>query len=231
MWGNRRKWKDASIPPFDELSQWPFIFNYHEVKGNIKLIAESLFDAQHINHVHRDSIDTMMGDLSNEDVDFHLETTTKSLKGWYYRSNGRSIFEKIYFGFAKKLETHFGFWFPHSSMLDLRFPAQFHFPARRMIIYEHFYQIDEEKCMMIQITTWKNIFRFNPWFAKWFMARKSNKIVEEDIEFLESNRHWHERKELKDLYVPADETTFAFNRIWETNINYGAERPHPKEAE
>ncbi len=106
-------------------------------------------------------------------------------------------------------------------MLDLRFPKQFHFPERRMIIYEHFYEIDEKRCMMIQITTWKNIFRFNPWFAKWFMARKSNKIVEEDIEFLESNRTWHEKRQLTDLLIKPDELSFAFNQIWKKNTQHG----------
>jgi phenylpropionate dioxygenase-like ring-hydroxylating dioxygenase large terminal subunit len=210
--GDDAKIEQAEIPPFKELDQWPFIFNYHEVKGNIKLIAESLFDAQHINHVHRNSIKTMIGNLSNEPTDFNLQITDTSLLGSYIRYNERDLFEKIYFGFKRELETHFGFWFPHSSMLDL------HFPKRRMVIYEHFYEMDEGKCMMIQITTWKNIFKFNPWFAKWFMSRKSNKIVEEDIDFLESNREWHSKKPLNDLLIKPDELTFAFTRIWDKNV-------------
>ncbi len=208
----------VEIPPFKELDYWPFIFNYHEVRGNIKLIAESLFDAQHINHVHKDSIKSMMGNLSNEPTDFNLQITETSLLGSYDRYNERSFFEKLYFGFKKELKTHFGFWFPHSSMLDL------HFPKKRMIIYEHFYEMDEEKCMMIQITTWENIFSFSQRFADWFMSKKSNTIVEEDIAFLESNREWHSKKSLNDLLVKPDELTFAFTKLWDKNLKSGAAR-------
>ena len=73
--------------------------------------------------------------------------------------------------------------------------------------------------MMIQITTWRNIFRFNPWFAKWFMLNKSNTIVEEDISFLESNKHWHTKAQLNDLLIKPDELTFAFNKIWKRNTS------------
>jgi phenylpropionate dioxygenase-like ring-hydroxylating dioxygenase large terminal subunit len=230
FFGDPAQKDNTPIPPLHQLDNWPFIFNYHELNGNIALVAESLFDAQHINHVHSSSIGTMMGDLSNEDTDFHLETTTDSMKGWYYRSNGRNLFEKIYFGFSKRFKTYFGFWFPHTSMLDLRFPSQLHFPSRRMIIYEHFYEIEPGRCMMIQITTWKNIFRFNPWFARWFMARKSNHIVEEDIAFLESNKHWHDKAEVNDMMVPADELTFAFTKLWTNNLAYETERTHTEET-
>lgn len=219
FFGDAGKSEQAEIPPLKELDDWPFIFNYHEVKGNIKLIAESLFDPQHINHVHRNSIKTMMGNLSNEPTDFQLETTGTSLHGSYYRSNERSFFEKLYFGFADQLKTGFAFWFPHSSMLDLRFPKHLNFPEKRMIIYEHFYEIDENKCMMIQITTWKNIFKISTWFAKWFMSRKSNTIVEEDIAFLESNKEWHDKKPLNDMLIKPDELTFAFTKLWDKNIH------------
>lgn len=216
----------GKIPPLGVLDDFPFTINYHEVRGDLKLIAESLFDAQHINHVHRDSIQTMMGNLQNEPVDFHLEATADSLRGWYYRKNRRNLFEKIYFGFNPEIETHFGFWFPHTSMLDLRFPVHGPFPSRRMVIFEHFYQMDVDRCMMIQITAWERIFRYNPWFARWFMARKSNRIVEEDIAFLESNRAWKRKNpELRDLFVPADELTFAFNKIWNEQT-HDTESPH-----
>ena len=83
---------------------------------------------------------------------------------------------------------------------------------------------------MIQITTWKNIFRYNPWFARWFMARKSNHIVEEDITFLESNKHWHDRKHVRDLLIPADELSFAFDQLWKNNLEYETERTHQEET-
>jgi phenylpropionate dioxygenase-like ring-hydroxylating dioxygenase large terminal subunit len=220
----------AEIPPFRELDEWPMVYNYHVVKGNIKLVAESLFDSHHINHVHRNTIKTLMGNLHNEKPDYHLSFTEKSLKGWYLRENENSIFEKAYFGFEDKIEAHFGFWFPHSSMLDLRFPAHLNMPSRQMVIYEHFYEIDEDHVMMIQITTWHRIFRYNPWFAKWFMLRKSMRIVEEDIAFLESNKYWHDREKLNDLLIKPDELTFEFTKLWNKNIKENAQTPHQKEA-
>lgn len=218
------------IPPFKELDEWPMVYNYHVIKANIKLVAESLFDSHHINHVHRKSIKTLMGNLHNEKPDYHLSITDRSLHGWYMRDNEGSIFEKFYFGFQDKVEAHFGFWCPHSSMLDLRFPAHLHMPSRRMVIYEHFYQVDEEHVMMIQITTWHRIFRYNPWFAKWFMLRKSMQIVEEDIAFLESNKYWHDRRQLNDMLIRPDELTFEFTRLWNKNIRTDATRPDQKEA-
>ena len=221
---------DATIPPFDELDQWPMVYNYHVVKGNIKLVAESLFDSHHINHVHRNSIKTLMGNLHHEKPDYHLTLTDKSMAGWYLRDNENSIFEQVYFGFEDKVEAHFGFWFPSSSKLDLRFPAHFTMPARQMVIYEHFYEIDEEHVMMIQITAWHRIFRFNPWFAKWFMLRKSMRIVEEDIAFLESNKYWHRKEKLVDLLIKPDELTFEFTRLWNKNMKENAETTDQKEA-
>ena len=152
------------------------------------------------------------------------------MAGWYLRDNENSIFEKVYFGFEDKVEAHFGFWFPSSSKLDLRFPAHFTMPARQMVIYEHFYEIDEEHVMMIQITAWHRIFRFNPWFAKWFMLRKSMRIVEEDIAFLESNKYWHRKEKLVDLLIKPDELTFEFTRLWNKNMKENAETTDQKEA-
>jgi hypothetical protein len=126
------------------------VYNYHVVKGSLKLVAESLFDSHHINHVHRKSIKTLMGNLHHEKPDYHLNLSERAMAGWYLRDNENSIFEKVYFGFEDKVKTHFGFWFPHSSMLDLRFPAHLIMPSRQMVIYEHFYEIDEESVMMIQ---------------------------------------------------------------------------------
>ncbi|MCS6934132.1 MAG: aromatic ring-hydroxylating dioxygenase subunit alpha [Chitinophagales bacterium] len=220
----------AQIPPFSELDEWPMVYNYHTLKANIRLVAESLFDSHHINHVHRHSIKTLMGSLRYEKPDYHLQVTDKALQGWYYRVNDGSFFEKLYFGFQDKVETHFGFWFPHSSKLDIHFPAHFTMPERRLVIYEHFYEIDAENVMMIQITTWKNIFRFNPWFAKWFMLRKSMRIVEEDIAFLESNKHWHDRRDVRDMLIQADELTFAFTRLWNQNLKRHAPDSHPPQT-
>ncbi|MCX6197784.1 MAG: aromatic ring-hydroxylating dioxygenase subunit alpha [Bacteroidetes bacterium] len=216
--GDEEKKPEAEVPPFNELDKWPMVYNYHLVKGSLKLVAESLFDSHHINHVHRKSIKTLMGNLHNEPPDYHLSVTEKSLNGWYLRDNENSILEKIYFGFKDKVETHFAFWFPHSSKLDLRFPAHLTMPSRQMVIYEHFYQVDEDHVMMIQITSWHKIFEYNPWFAKWFMLQKSMRIVEEDIAFLESNKYWHDKKRLNDLLIKPDELTFEFTRLWNKNV-------------
>jgi phenylpropionate dioxygenase-like ring-hydroxylating dioxygenase large terminal subunit len=228
--GDPEKISAAEIPPFNELDKWPMVYNYHVVKGSIKLVAESLFDSHHINHVHRNSIKTLMGNLHNEKPDYHLTVNENAMQGWYLRDNENSIFEKIYFGFEDKVETHFGFWFPNSSKLDLRFPAHLFMPDRQMVIYEHFYEIDEGLVMMIQITTWQRIFEYNPWFAKWFMLRKSMKIVEEDIAFLESNKYWHDKEKLNDLLIRPDELTFEFTKLWNKNIKAHAAATYQKET-
>lgn len=221
--GDEDKKDSVPLPPMHEMEKWPIVFNYHAIRANIKLVAESLFDAYHINHVHRNSIKTFMGNLHNEKMNFNLRVTDTSLEGNYDRANEGSFFEKIYFGFSKTVDTHFGYWFPHTSKLDLRFKKHFTMPARQMVIYEHFYEIDEDHVMMIQITTWHNIFRFNPWFAKWFMLKKSMRIVEEDIAFLESNKHWHDQTNHRDLLIKSDEVTFEFTRLWNKNIQpYGS---------
>ena len=228
--GDPERKADAEIPPFHELDQWPMVYNYHIVKGNLKLVAESLFDSHHINHVHRNSIKTLMGNLHHEKPDYHLSQTDSSFTGWYLRDNENSIFEKVYFGFEDKVEAHFGFWFPGSSKLDLRFPAHLMMPSRQMVIFEHFYQIDEDSVMMIQITTWHRIFEYNPWFAKWFMLKKSMKIVEEDIAFLESNKYWHDKEKITDMLIRPDELTFEFTKLWDKNINKNAQTADQKKT-
>jgi hypothetical protein len=139
---------------------------------------------------------------------------TTNLTGWYERQFDASIWEKIYFGFQKKVKTHFGFWFPHTSKLDI------YFRKRRMIIYEHFYQIDENTISMLQITLWDKIFNEFPLqiIAKPFMLRKSNKIVEEDLIFLENNKQVKQKTGKRDLLIPSDEVTFEFMKIWNRNI-------------
>lgn len=216
--GDENLSKEVSIPEMPELDNLPFVHNAHILKGNIKLVAESLFDSQHINHVHRNSIGTLMGKLELPKTEYQLEIEQNHLKGRYQRINNSNIFEKIYFGWDAVHDTRFGFWFPHTSLLDVHFPRHLHFPKRRLVIYEHFYEIDENQIMMIQITAWKNIFRFNPWFARYFMRRKSDKIVGEDIAFLESNLHWHLKRDLNDMIVKGDELTLAFNALWNKNI-------------
>lgn len=221
--GDEAKINDAEIPDLSVLDKYPFVFNSHVLKADIKLVAESLFDAQHINHVHSNSIKTLLGKLREPKTEYEIEMRDKSLHGTYKRINNSNIFEKIYFGWQKHIDTRFAYWFPHTSLLDSHFPKHLHFPKRRLVIYEHFYEIDEEHVMMMQITAWKNIFRFNPWFAKWFMKQKSDTIVSEDIVFLESNKQWHDKKDLQDLIIKNDEPTLSFLKLWNKNIKQNEE--------
>jgi phenylpropionate dioxygenase-like ring-hydroxylating dioxygenase large terminal subunit len=205
----------ATIPPMTELDEYPLVYNYHFLDADLPLVAESLIDAYHINHVHRNSIKTFMGNLYGEKVNFNLDVQDTYMTGSYIRHNDGSIWEKFYFGFDKEIDTHFGFWFPHTSKLDIRFKK------RRMVIYEHFYQVDEHTISMCQITAWKKIFNGFPlfFFAKDFMLKKSNKIVEEDLVFLENNKSVKQRTGKRDLLIKSDEVTFEFTKLWNRNTN------------
>lgn len=212
IWIGEEENADASlIPPMPEMDTHSMVYNYHYLNADLSLVAESLFDAYHINFVHRNSIKGMMGALKDERIDFNLKVEESSMTGSYFRENDRSFFERAYFGYNKKVETHFGFWFPNTSKLDIRFKN------RHMVIYEHFYQVDEDKISMCQITLWKNILDFFPPFAKWFMLRKSNKIVEEDIVFLENNKKVKAETGEHDLLIKSDEVTFEFMKLWKRN--------------
>jgi phenylpropionate dioxygenase-like ring-hydroxylating dioxygenase large terminal subunit len=205
--------KAAAIPPMDELDQYPLVYNYHYLDADLKLVAESLIDAYHINHVHRNSIKSFMGNLYGEEVDFNLDVQHSHMTGKYLRHNDGTIFEKFYFGFNRDIETHFGFWFPHTSKLDIRFPK------RRMVIYEHFYQVDEHTISMCQITAWQKIFNEFPlfFFDKPFMLRKSNRIVEEDLVFLENNKRVKDATGHRDILIQSDAVTFEFSKLWNRN--------------
>ncbi len=56
------------------------------------------------------------------------------------------------------------------------------------------------------------------------MKRKSDQIVEEDIVFLESNRHWHDKEKLTDLIIKGDEPTISFMQLWNKNFNRSHEK-------
>ncbi|HUH74658.1 MAG TPA: Rieske 2Fe-2S domain-containing protein [Chitinophagales bacterium] len=217
--GDQAIMHEAEIPEMEELDNLPFVHNAHILTASIKLVAESLFDAQHINHVHKNTINTLLGKLREPKTEYEIDIQKTSLFGSYKRINNSSVFEKVYFGWDSHIDTKFAYWYPHTSKLDSHFPKHMHFPARRLVIYEHFYEIEPNKIMMIQITAWKNIFRFNPPFARWFMKRKSDQIVSEDIVFLESNLHWHQKIEVNDLIIKGDEPTLSFMQLWNKNFN------------
>jgi phenylpropionate dioxygenase-like ring-hydroxylating dioxygenase large terminal subunit len=201
------------IPPMTEMDAYPMVYNYHFINADLQLVAESLFDAYHINHVHRNSIKGMMGALRDEFVDFNVDVSDNAIVGKYWRENDRSLFEKVYFGYNQKVETHFGFWFPNVSKLDIRFKN------RHMVIYEHFYQVDDDIVCMCQVTLWKNILGFMPLpIAKKFMLDKSIKIVREDIAFLENNKRIKKETGKSDLLIKSDDVTFEFMKLWKRKI-------------
>lgn len=74
-----------------EMDTYPIVYNYHFIDADLQLVAESLFDAYHINHVHRNSIKGMMGALKDERMEFNVQVDENSLTGKYFRDNDRSI--------------------------------------------------------------------------------------------------------------------------------------------
>lgn len=213
VWMGDQALKDSvPLPPMPEMDTMPRVFNYHFVEADLMQVAESLIDAYHINHVHRNSIQGIMGELHSEQVDFNLKKGADSITGTYLRKNEGSIFEKFYFGSQEFITTHFGFWFPHTSKLDIRFVN------RTMVIYEFFYPVDEKTLCLCQVTLWDNIFAMCPPFAKWFMLQKSIRIVQEDLVFLENSQKVKSKNPKSDLFVtPSDEVSIEFAKIWKNN--------------
>ena len=81
-------------------------------------------------------------------------------------------------------------------------------------------QVDDEYVEMKQITLWKNIFSKFPAFAKYFMAKKSAKIVEEDIDFLSSNLEILNKTKNRyhEVSVKGDEVSLAFRKFWSKKL-------------
>jgi len=73
---------------------------------------------------------------------------------------------------------------------------------------------------MMQITLWKNIFSKLPAFAKYFMGKKSEKIVNEDIDFLASNQKILKRagENLHEVSVKGDEVSLSFRKFWRKKL-------------
>jgi hypothetical protein len=80
--------------------------------------------------------------------------------------------------------------------------------------------VDDEHVNMMQITLWKNIFSKFPSFAKYFMGKKSEKIVTEDIDFLASNQKILNRTKdnLHEVSVKGDEVSLSFRRFWRKKL-------------
>lgn len=197
------------VPNLFEMDTQPYIYTAHEFESDIKFVSESLFDPYHINHVHKNSIKSFMGDLDSDTVEFNVEMDTNTIKGRYERKNNGSYFDKKYFGFNPTVPTEFEFIFPNISKIKM------YFDNRILTIYEHMVEIEPGRVSMLQLTVWDNIFKPFPAFAKWFMKRISERIVNEDIAFFKSHFALNQTQQHKDVHTKSDEVSIAFRKLWE----------------
>ena len=208
--------KSLQINPTDipEMNEWPFTYKAYTFKADLESTAESLIDPYHIAYVHRNSIRSFMGQIKESPADFNLKVLDDGIEGFYRRANVGTKAEKVYFGDNENIGTRIRFYYPNISRLEIRFKE------RILLILEHIMQVDDEHVEMKQITLWKNIFPKFPMFAKYFMAKKSAKIVAEDIDFLSSNLEI--LKKTKDKYhevsVKGDEVSLAFRKFWRKKL-------------
>ena len=193
-----------------EMGQWDFTYKSHVFKGELESVAESLIDPYHIAFTHRNSIGSFMGQIEEFPADFNLNIVDDGLDGFYSRANRGSLAEKMYFGTDKNITARIRFYFPNMSRLQVEFKE------RTLLILEHVMAVDEEHVEMMQITLWKNIFAFFPAFARFFMARKSEKIVNEDIVLLESQLEIMKSRngDYRDISVKGDEVSLLFKKFW-----------------
>jgi len=187
-----------------------FTYKSHVFKGDLESVAESLIDPYHIAFTHRNSIGSFMGQIEEFPADFNLNIVDDGLDGFYSRANRGSLAEKMYFGTDKNITARIRFYFPNMSRLQVEFKE------RTLLILEHVMAVDEEHVEMMQITLWKNIFAFFPAFARFFMARKSEKIVNEDIVLLESQLEIMKSRngDYRDISVKGDEVSLLFKKFW-----------------
>jgi phenylpropionate dioxygenase-like ring-hydroxylating dioxygenase large terminal subunit len=217
--GDPDKSNDVSPNNIPEMNDWDFTYKSYTFKADLESTAESLIDPYHIAFVHRNSIRSFMGQIKEYPADFNIEIVDEGLHGNYFRANVGSVAEKAYFGKQINIMTKYGFYFPNFSRLQLEFQD------RTLLILEHVYQVDDDHVNMIQITLWNNIFARFPAFARFFMARKSAKIVEEDIEFLSSQLdimrarkdNWHE------VSVKGDEISLSFRKFWRRKMKQASQ--------
>ena len=208
--------KSVQINPTDipEMNEWPFTYKAYTFKADLESTAESLIDPYHIAYVHRNSIKSFMGQIKESPADFNLKVLDDGIEGFYRRANVGTKAEKVYFGDEENIGTRIRFYYPNISRLEIRFKG------RILLILEHIMQVDDQHVEMKQITLWKNIFPKFPMFAKYFMAKKSAKIVAEDIDFLSSNLEI--LKKTKDKYhevsVKGDEVSLAFRKFWRKKL-------------
>ncbi len=204
-------------PDIPEMSDWDFTYDSYVLAADLESTAESLIDPYHIAFVHRNSIRSFMGQITDFPADFKLRIVKDGLEGNYRRANVGSRGEKIYFGNDPYINTFYRFYYPSISRLELSFKE------RILLILENIYAVDEENVMMMQITLWKNIFPKFPAFARMFMRRKSAKIVKEDIAFLTSQLKIYKQTQgrMHEVSVKGDEISLAFRKYWRKKQNEG----------
>jgi phenylpropionate dioxygenase-like ring-hydroxylating dioxygenase large terminal subunit len=208
--GDAEKADEKQPLDIPEMAQWDYTYKSHVFKGDLESVAESLIDPYHIAFTHRNSIGSFMGQIEEFPADFHLETHDDGLEGSYSRTNRGSLAEKMYFGSGKKINAGIRFYYPNMSRL------QINFNKRTLLILEHVMAVDDEHVEMMQITLWENIFSLFPAFARFFMARKSEKIVNEDIVLLESQLEIIKSRngDYRDISVKGDEVSLSFKKFW-----------------
>ena len=208
--------KADQINPLDipEMNKWEFTYKAYTFKADLESTAESLVDPYHIAFAHRNSIGSFMGQIEEFPSDFDIQFHEDGIEGHYNRANRGSIGEKMYFGREENLDTFYRFYFPNFSRL------QINFKKRTLLILEHVVQVDDDHVEMMQITLWDNIFSKFPAFGRFFMARKSQKIVAEDIELLESQLSLMRSygNDLREVSVKGDEVSLAFRKFWRRKV-------------
>ncbi|MFC2093554.1 Rieske 2Fe-2S domain-containing protein [Bacteroidota bacterium] len=212
--GDESKVNEVSPTNIPEMNDWPFTYKSYTLKADLESTAESLIDPYHIAFVHRDSIKSFMGQIKEYPVNFNLRVLEDGMEGSYKRANVGTFSEKIYFGSDDNIDTQIRFYYPNLSKLEIKFKE------RTLLILEHVMQVDDEHVEMMQITLWKNIFSKFPSLAKYFMAKKSAKIVTEDIDFLTSHQKILNRpnNNLNEVSVRGDEVSLAFRKFWRNQM-------------
>lgn len=212
--GKEEKSREINPTDIPEMNEWPFTYREYVFKADLEATAESLIDPYHIAFVHRNSIKSFMGQIKESPADFNLKILDDGIEGFYRRANVGTKAEKVYFGNDENIGTRIRFYYPNISRLEIRFKE------RILLILEHVMQVDDEHVEMKQITLWKNIFSKFPAFAKYFMARKSASIVEEDINFLSSNREILKKRKdnMHEVSVKGDEVSLSFRKFWRKKL-------------
>lgn len=212
--GDETKSNVIEPPNIPEMNDWDFTYNTHVFEADLESAAESLIDPYHIKYTHKDSIKQLLGQIEEFPAEFRINILEDGIEGKYYRANTANTSEKVYFGNDPQLEVYYRFYYPNISRLESRFKE------RTLLILEHFMQVDENLISMTQITLWKNIFGFFPAFGRYFMAKKSNKIVNEDIALLRSQKGILDktRKDLHEVSVKGDEISLAFRKFWRKKL-------------